>query len=78
MTDHAEDGRWDRADATRPNKAVDADGADGVDHGASDAADDDNSAVESYETDDGTVFYESKNPLAWVQSSVTVALQDSA
>ncbi|MFC4358789.1 hypothetical protein ACFO0N_12630 [Halobium salinum] len=77
MTDHADDGRRDRTGAERPNQTFDADevgasGANEADGGA------DATPVESYETDDGTVFYESENPLAWVQSSLTVTLQDSA
>ncbi|MFC6726586.1 hypothetical protein ACFQE1_19895 [Halobium palmae] len=73
MTDHADDGRWERTDAARPNQTVDAGAVDA--HGASDGG---AATVESYEADEGTVFYESENPLAWMQSSKTVTLQDSA
>lgn len=66
MTDHADDGRWDRADAAHLDQAVD--GADGAGLGG----------VEAYESDGGTVFYESENPLAWMQSSEAVTLRDSA
>lgn len=81
MTDHAEDGRWDRPDAERPNQAVDADDADGRGGAKAARAEEDvaeEMAVESYETDGGTVFYESENPLAWMQSSVTVPLEEHA
>jgi hypothetical protein len=33
-------------------------------------------AVESYEVDDGIVFYDPQNPLAWVETSRTVSLAD--
>lgn len=33
-------------------------------------------AVESYEVDDGIVFYDPENPLAWVETSRTVSLAD--
>ena len=33
-------------------------------------------AVESYEVDDGMVFYDPQNPLAWVEASRTVTLTD--
>jgi len=32
--------------------------------------------VESYEVDDGVVFYDPQNPLAWVEASRTVSLTD--
>jgi hypothetical protein len=66
MTDSVDDERLDRADATRPNEADD----DGADGGAT--------TVEAYEVDGGTVLYDSRNPLAWVESSVAVVLTDSA
>ena len=34
--------------------------------------------VESYETDDGVVFYDAENPLAWVETTQTFALEDLA
>lgn len=33
-------------------------------------------AVESYEVDDGMVFYDPQNPLAWVEASRTVSLAE--
>jgi hypothetical protein len=35
-------------------------------------------ATESYETDQGVVFYDADNPLAWLQSRETVRLDDIA
>ncbi len=35
-------------------------------------------SVESYEADDGVVFYDSDNPLAWLQSDDVVDLDDAA
>lgn len=32
--------------------------------------------VETYETDDGVVFYDVDNPLSWLESSVTVSLDE--
>jgi hypothetical protein len=34
--------------------------------------------VESYETEQGTVLYDAGNPLAWIESSVTVTIEDAA
>jgi hypothetical protein len=34
-------------------------------------------AVETYETDDGTVLYDAGNPLAWIESSVTVSIEEA-
>ncbi len=34
-------------------------------------------AVGTYEADDGVVFYDTENPLAWVQSRVTVPLEEA-
>jgi hypothetical protein len=34
-------------------------------------------AVGTYEADDAVVFYDSENPLAWVQSRVTVRLDEA-
>ncbi|ELY76046.1 hypothetical protein C486_18539 [Natrinema gari JCM 14663] len=34
--------------------------------------------IESYETDDGVVFYDAQNPLAWVETSRTLTLADLA
>jgi hypothetical protein len=33
--------------------------------------------VGTYEADDAVVFYDTENPLAWVQSRVTVALDEA-
>ncbi|NGM71491.1 hypothetical protein G6M89_21320 [Natronolimnobius sp. AArcel1] len=32
--------------------------------------------IESYEIDDGVVFYDAENPLAWVETSQTLTLED--
>ncbi|WP_171814649.1 DUF7331 family protein [Halopiger xanaduensis] len=34
--------------------------------------------IEAYETDDGVVFYDAENPLAWVETSRTLALDEVA
>jgi hypothetical protein len=34
-------------------------------------------AVGTYEADGAVVFYDTENPLAWVQSGVTVALDEA-
>ncbi|MDQ2049136.1 hypothetical protein RBH26_01430 [Natronolimnohabitans sp. A-GB9] len=34
--------------------------------------------VESYETEDGVVFYDAENPLAWVETSRTLTLAELA
>ena len=34
--------------------------------------------IESYETDDGVVFYDAENPLAWVETSRTLSLTELA
>ncbi|WP_246999479.1 DUF7331 family protein [Halosolutus gelatinilyticus] len=34
--------------------------------------------IESYETDDGVVFYDAENPLAWVETTRPLALKDLA
>lgn len=52
----------DRADASRSEPAV------------SDAI----AATETYETDEGVVFYDADNPLAWMQAGATVRLDDAA
>lgn len=33
-------------------------------------------ATESYQTDDGTVFYHAENPMAWIQATEPVRLAD--
>ncbi|WP_265110507.1 DUF7331 family protein [Halosolutus halophilus] len=39
---------------------------------------DETATIESYETEDGIVFYDAENPLAWVETSQTLALDDLA
>ncbi|ELY70129.1 hypothetical protein C489_03071 [Natrinema versiforme JCM 10478] len=34
--------------------------------------------IESYETEDGVVFYDAENPLAWVETSQTLTLAELA
>ncbi|SEH11351.1 MULTISPECIES: DUF7331 family protein [Natronorubrum] len=34
--------------------------------------------IESYETDDGVVFYDAENPLAWVETSHSLMLSELA
>ena len=34
--------------------------------------------TETYETEEGTVFYDAQNPLAWVQSTDAVPITDAA
>ena len=34
--------------------------------------------VESYETEESVVFYDSENPLAWVEATQTLQLEDLA
>lgn len=34
--------------------------------------------IESYETEDGVVFYDAENPLAWVETSQTLTLEELA
>lgn len=34
--------------------------------------------IESYETDDGVVFYDAENPLAWVETSRAIVLSELA
>lgn len=33
-------------------------------------------STETYQTDDGTVFYDAQNPMAWVQTDSAVRLYD--
>lgn len=35
-------------------------------------------ATETYETDEGVVFYDAENPLAWLQSRETITLDEMA
>lgn len=32
--------------------------------------------IESYETDEGVVFYDAENPLAWVETTHPILLED--
>ncbi|MFB6282473.1 MAG: hypothetical protein ABEK59_00870 [Halobacteria archaeon] len=32
--------------------------------------------IESYETEDGTVLYDSENPLAWIKSESAVEIEE--
>lgn len=34
--------------------------------------------TETYETEEGTVFYDAQHPLAWVQTDTTVSLKEWA
>ncbi|WP_327052436.1 DUF7331 family protein [Halomicrococcus gelatinilyticus] len=34
------------------------------------------SSVETYETEDGVVFYDAENPLGWLKASATVTLKE--
>lgn len=34
--------------------------------------------IESYETDDVTVFYDAENPLAWMETTRTLLLEELA
>ncbi|TYL40452.1 hypothetical protein CV102_02440 [Natronococcus pandeyae] len=34
--------------------------------------------IEAYETEDGVVFYDAENPLAWVETSQTLPLEELA
>jgi hypothetical protein len=33
--------------------------------------------VETYETEEGTVLYDAGNPLAWIESSVAVPIEET-
>lgn len=34
-------------------------------------------SVESYETESGTVLYDAGNPLAWIESTVTIPIAEA-
>jgi hypothetical protein len=34
--------------------------------------------IETYEVDDGVVFFDAQNPLAWVEASAAIRLKDVA
>jgi len=38
--------------------------------------DDEEAVVESYETNDGVVFYDAQNPLAWLKAGEPLALDE--
>lgn len=58
----------DHADSERTNRSQAAAARPGEANGLDD--------VESYEVDGGVVFYDSQNPLAWVETSRAVKLED--
>jgi len=35
-------------------------------------------SIETYETNDGVVFYDAENPLAWLEADETCSLRDRA
>ena len=45
---------------------------------AEDSETDGVATVESYEVDEGVVFYDAENPLAWVEARSTVTLSEYA
>lgn len=61
----------------RMTEGTDRETAGGSDSEASQAVEPDAvEAVGAYEEDDNVVFYDSENPLAWVQASETVRLEE--
>lgn len=40
-------------------------------------AEDPRATVEAYETDDGTVLYDARNPLAWVKASNAQSVEET-
>jgi len=63
MSHHASpDGESDRADELRSDPAL----PDAV------------QTTETYETEEGTVFYDAQQPLAWIQSDTTMTLDELA
>ncbi|WP_224332400.1 DUF7331 family protein [Haloprofundus halobius] len=62
MSDRIDDQRWDSADTTQQSLEA----PDGVEN------------VETYRVDDGVVFYDAQNPLAWMQTTMTVRLREQA
>ncbi len=53
-------------------------GADGTERIAEPAVSEAVQSTECYEIEDGVVFYDAKNPLAWVQADRTVDLDEAA
>jgi hypothetical protein len=39
---------------------------------------DETDSVEAYETEDGTVLYDADNPLAWIESTRTISLDEAS
>lgn len=37
----------------------------------------DDGSVETYETDSGTVLYDARNPLAWIESSFAIPIDEA-
>ncbi len=62
MSDRRDDQWWDSADTTQQSLQA----PDGVDN------------VETYRVDDGVVFYDAQNPLAWMQTTRAVTLREQA
>ncbi|WP_224447416.1 DUF7331 family protein [Haloprofundus salilacus] len=62
MSDRIEDEWWDSADTTQQSLQA----PDGVEN------------VEAYEVDDGVVFYDAQNPLAWMETTMAVTLREQA
>lgn len=63
MSHHASpDGESDRADELRSDPAL----PDAV------------QTTETYETEEGTVFYDAQQPLAWIQTDTTMTLDELA
>lgn len=64
MTERARERRSESDSAMEPRASVsDPDGVE---------------TIEAYETDDGVVLYDAENPLAWVQTTRAVTLEDAA
>jgi hypothetical protein len=40
--------------------------------------DDSEATIESYDTEDGVVFYDAQNPLAWLKASEPLTLEEQA
>ena len=62
MSNDANSERWDSPDAPRLEPAESS----GV------------ATVESYEVEDGVVFYDAENPLAWVEATTAIRLDEHA
>ena len=64
MSDHANQGHDERDSAAAEFEETEA--LTGVD------------SIEAYETDDGVVFYDAQNPLAWLKAASTLTLSEQA